>query len=90
MAGSELGSPVSSEKQLPCFQHSISRVSAWTSPSARLIFWCVQMSPRAYQSSSMRTTAIFCPSTTTCRAVPGATSATAHTRSAVTVDLTRA
>src|SRR5690606_8956304 len=33
VAGSVFGSPVSSEKAEPCFQHSISLVSSYTSPS---------------------------------------------------------
>ena len=54
VAGSDCGSPVTSENVLPCFQHSISRSSHITSPSDSEMSACVQRSPMAYTSSSQR------------------------------------
>ena len=69
----------SSENVLPCFQHSISRSSASTSPSDSETSAWVQRSPMAYTSSSMRTTAMRRPSTSKRRAVAvGASSSSAQ------------
>jgi hypothetical protein len=47
VAGSTSGTPVSSEKQLPCFQHSMCFVSASTSPSLSDTSAWLHVSPMA-------------------------------------------
>ena len=47
VAGSDCGSPSTSENALPCFQHSRALSSQRTSPSDREMSWWLQRSPMA-------------------------------------------
>src|SRR5215207_3764934 len=85
VAGSVTGSPVVKLNVLECFGHSISRSSHHTSPSDSETLAWLHVSPMAYTSSPMRTTATGTPPTTMRRAAPGSRSARAIVSDTVSV-----